>query len=70
MSNEPLQSLRHAAVPGYRLVFVIAFGVMALYLTVILISSPGPSVKHHNSHPTDMTTKPVGPQPTSAHEAH
>lgn len=27
--------------PGYRLAFGIAFAVMALYLAVVLVSSPG-----------------------------
>lgn len=40
-SDEPLQELKHEAVPGYRKAFVIAFAVMAIYLAVILISSPG-----------------------------
>jgi hypothetical protein len=69
MSDEPLQSLHHPAVPGYRSVFVITFGVMALYLATILISSSGPSNHHHNSHPTETTTTPAIPQPASTHEA-
>lgn len=70
MSDEPLQSLHHAAVPGYRLVFAIAFGVMALYLAAIMISSPGASKQHHNSHPTETKATPVIPQSTPTHEAH
>jgi len=40
-SDQPLQELKHDAVPGYMKAFLIAFAVMGIYLLVILISSPG-----------------------------
>ncbi|MBL9153347.1 MAG: hypothetical protein JNK37_12715 [Verrucomicrobiales bacterium] len=43
----PLQQLKHDAVPGYPRAFLICFAVMALYLLLILISSPGPAASHH-----------------------
>lgn len=46
-NEEPLQELKHEAVPGYMKAFCIAFAVMALYLAIILISSPGPVGQHH-----------------------
>ena len=45
--DEPLQELAHPAVPGYGRAFAVAFAVMALYLLLILYSSPGPAEKHH-----------------------
>ncbi|MEM9281202.1 MAG: hypothetical protein AAGA96_05200 [Verrucomicrobiota bacterium] len=41
--EEPLQELKHEAVPGYAKAFAIAFAIMGLYLAVILFSSPGPA---------------------------
>lgn len=46
-SDEPLHELKHDPVPGYRRAFVIAFAIMALYLAVILISSPGSAKSHY-----------------------
>ena len=40
-NDTPLQELKHEAVPGYFLVFIIAAVAMGLYLAFILISSPG-----------------------------
>ena len=45
-TDEPLQELKHDAVPGYLRAFVIAFVVMGLYLAVLLIVSPGPAKKY------------------------
>ena len=45
-SDEPLQELKHDAVPGYLKAFTIAFTIMGIYLAVILISSPGHAKKH------------------------
>ena len=45
-SDEPLQELKHDAVPGYLKAFTIAFAIMGIYLAVILISSPGHAKKH------------------------
>ena len=45
--DEPLKELKHDAVPGYGKAFAIAFGVMTLYLAIILLSSPGPAEGHH-----------------------
>ena len=36
--NEEIDVLAHEAVPGYRKVFYIVFGVIALYLLVIILS--------------------------------
>ena len=41
-----MDELKHAPVPGYPRAFAIAFGVMALYLALILVSSPGKADKH------------------------
>lgn len=46
-SDEPLQRLEHAAVPGYRKAFLIAIGVAGLYLAIVLISSPGSAKSHY-----------------------
>ena len=46
--DELLQALKHDAVPGYLRAFLIAFSVMTIYLTVILVSSPGPAKGHHH----------------------
>lgn len=45
--DEPLQELKHDAVPGYPKAFAIAFATMGLYLALILISSPGPAKSDH-----------------------
>ncbi len=56
-SDEPLQELKHDAVPGYLKAFVIAFAVMGLYLAILLITTPGPAKGHHGdgekSHATE-----------------
>jgi len=70
MSEEPLHSLHHAAVPGYRLAFAIALGVMALYLAAVLVSSPGRAGHHHEEHSVESPATPVTPPTTPAHEAH
>lgn len=41
--SDDLHELKHEARPGYGRIFAIAFAVMALYLALILISSPGPA---------------------------
>jgi hypothetical protein len=46
--SEPLQELKHEAVPGYGRVFAICFAAMALYLLLILVSSPGAADAHHD----------------------
>lgn len=54
---EPLHELKHDAVPGYPKAFAIAFAAMALYLLLILLTSPGPAEGHHghtdSSHETE-----------------
>jgi len=57
--DEPLQELKHDAVPGYFRAFLIAFTAMTIYLAVILVSSPGPASGHHEAHghgPDDQNT--------------
>lgn len=50
----PLQELKHDAVPGYIKAITIAFAVMASYLAIILISSPGPAKGHgHHGDPAN-----------------
>lgn len=48
--DQPLQELKHDAVPGYFCAFLIAFAAMTLYLALILVSSPGPAKGHHGDH--------------------
>ena len=43
--DTPIKQLQHEAVPGYLAAFVVAIAVMGLYLTIILISSPGSAKK-------------------------
>ena len=45
-SDQPLRELKHEAIPGYRTAYAIALGTMAIYLAVILYTSPG-QVEHH-----------------------
>lgn len=49
-SGKPLRELKHEPVPGYRRAFLIAIGIMALYLAAILISSPGSAKSHYGDH--------------------
>lgn len=56
-SNETPAEVTYEAVPGYPKIFLIALGVMALYLAIILVSSPG-TVDHYgkkgkDTHPTE-----------------
>jgi len=46
-TDEPLQELKHDAVPGYLRAFLIAFVAMAIYLAVVIISSPGSAKGHY-----------------------
>ena len=49
-SNDgPLKELKHDAVPGYLMAFIVAFAVMGVYLAVILVSSPGSAKKKYKS---------------------
>lgn len=50
--DEPLQELKHDAVPGYPRAFAIAFATMGLYLALILVTSPGPA-KHGHGYEKD-----------------
>lgn len=65
--DEPLQELKHDAVPGFPKAFVIAFVAMALYFLLILVTSPGKVEKHHgdDAHGHAHGDKPSA---TSAHE--
>jgi hypothetical protein len=45
---QPLQELKHEPVPGYGRVFAICFAAMALYLLIILLTSPGAADAHHD----------------------
>lgn len=49
-SDKPLRELKHDPVPGYRRAFLIAIGIMALYLAILLISSPGSAKSHYGDH--------------------
>lgn len=40
-SDEPIQELKHDAVPGYPRIFWICFAAMGLYLAIVLLTSPG-----------------------------
>ena len=42
----PKREVKHEAAPGYPIVFLAAFLGTAIYLAIILITSPG-SAKHH-----------------------
>lgn len=53
--STPLTELKHDAVPGYPRAFLICFVAMALYLLLILVSSPGPAAPHH-PHPNHDDT--------------
>ncbi|MEP4079165.1 hypothetical protein [Haloferula sp.] len=48
--GQELHELKHEAVPGYMKVFVIGFALMAIYLAVILASSPGKVEYHKKGH--------------------
>jgi hypothetical protein len=51
--SEPLHELKHEAVPGYGRIFAACFAAMALYLLLILISSPGAAkTPHDDKHDT------------------
>lgn len=52
-SDQPLQELKHDAVPGYPVIFTICFAVMSLYLGFILYSSPGQAEHGHHDHKGD-----------------
>ncbi len=49
-SDQPVQELKHDPVPGYPKIFGIALAAAALYLAIILISSPGKVKYDHKGH--------------------
>ena len=55
-SDHPLRELKHEAVPGYRTAFAIALVGMAIYLAVILYTSPG-QVKYPYPEKKDQNAK-------------
>ena len=70
MSEEPFQTLQHEAEPGYRFAFLVAFGVLGLYLAAILVSSPGPASHSHKKPAATSPTAPSTLDNSPNHEAH
>jgi len=70
MSEELLQTLHHKAVPGYRFAFLMVFGIMVLYLAIILISSPGSVAYPHKKPAAVSPTVPPSAETPAKHEAH
>lgn len=65
--DQELRELKHEPVPGYGKAFAIAFAIMAIYLAIILISSPGPATGHGLGDSPGKDNKAHSPATESTH---
>ena len=49
-SDEPIQELKPEPVSGYREACIIMLGLLALYLAIALVATPGPVSHHGDDH--------------------